>query len=291
MEIANRRPKMKIGNNKGEPRMIKWKLILLILLSIFIINSALNNDLTIKEYDLESKKINEPITVALLTDLHGGVYGEGQTELLGLLYKQDPDLVLFGGDIADSERNLEYMMVLTSSVAARYPCYYVLGNHEYRRRDIQSIENALSEQGVHLLRGECVELNINGQNINLSGIDDLDFGVHIFQEQLKSSARSLDIDNYSILLTHRPEQIALYLNYDFDLILAGHTHGGQWRIPYILNGLWAPDQGFFPKYGGGKYEFGDTILLISRGLAHQYTRIPRLFNPPEIVIIDIEPKG
>jgi predicted MPP superfamily phosphohydrolase len=96
-----------------------------------------------------------------------------------------------------------------------------------------------------------------------------------------------DLSLYSILLAHRPEHIDQYLNYGFDLVLSGHSHGGQWRIPFILNGLYAPDQGFFPKYAGGKYEHGSTIHIVGRGLSKNSTRIPRIFNPPELVIIEL----
>ena len=90
-----------------------------------------------------------------------------------------------------------------------------------------------------------------------------------------------------MLLTHRPELIDKYNEYNFDLILSGHAHGGQWRIPFILNGLIAPNQGLLPKYTGGLYKFGNNNMIVSRGLARESTIIPRLFNRPELVIIDI----
>jgi predicted MPP superfamily phosphohydrolase len=90
------------------------------------------------------------------------------------------------------------------------------------------------------------------------------------------------------LLAHRPEKIAYYRNFSFDLILSGHTHGGQVRIPLILNGLYAPNQGFFPKYGGGLYKHEKLVHIISRGLSIN-PKLPRIFNPPELVVIIIKP--
>lgn len=78
-----------------------------------------------------------------------------------------------------------------------------------------------------------------------------------------------------------------YLNYSYDLALAGHAHGGQWRIPFLLNGLYAPNQGIFPPYAGGFYEFEDMNLVVSRGLSRENQVIPRLFNRPELVFINI----
>ena len=92
------------------------------------------------------------------------------------------------------------------------------------------------------------------------------------------------------MLAHRPERIKDYLAYGFDLILSGHAHGGQWRIPGLLNGLLAPNQGLFPQYAGGRYDWEGTVFLVSRGLARESTRVPRIFNPPELVAVDLVPE-
>ena len=78
------------------------------------------------------------------------------------------------------------------------------------------------------------------------------------------------------------------MKYPFDLILSGHAHGGQWRIPGILNGLYAPDQGLFPAYAGGRYEMNGATFIVSRGLARESTLAPRVFNRPELIVIDLE---
>ena len=93
--------------------------------------------------------------------------------------------------------------------------------------------------------------------------------------------------NFKILLAHRPELIELYKKFSFDLVLSGHSHGGQMRVPFILNGLYAPNQGLFPKYAGGSYKHNSMIHIVSRGASFN-PRLPRVFNPPEIVIIDIK---
>ena len=93
--------------------------------------------------------------------------------------------------------------------------------------------------------------------------------------------------HYTILLAHRPEYFQLYADYGFDLALCGHAHGGQWRLPGLINGVYAPGQGLWPKYAGGIYQQAACTMLVSRGLARESTRIPRLFNRPELVIIDL----
>lgn len=93
-------------------------------------------------------------------------------------------------------------------------------------------------------------------------------------------------------MAHRPNYIENYANYPFDVVLSGHAHGGQWRIPGLLNGLYAPGQGFFPKYAGGQYQLANTTFYVSRGLDTQYHPwLFRFYNRPELVIVDLVPKN
>ncbi|MGX8705934.1 MAG: metallophosphoesterase, partial [bacterium] len=98
-------------------------------------------------------------------------------------------------------------------------------------------------------------------------------------------------ESYAVLLAHRPEYAELYAECGFDLVLSGHAHGGQWRVPGLLNGLFAPNQGLFPKYTGGVYQIDDTTMVVSRGLARESTRVPRFYNRPELVIVELDKNG
>ena len=108
-----------------------------------------------------------------------------------------------------------------------------------------------------------------------------------FLQQMTALKKETEDDTYTILLSHRPELYEDYQQYGFDLVLSGHAHGGQWRIPGILNGLFAPDQGMFPGHAGGLYDDMSTPMIVSRGLARESTLVPRIYNPPELVIIDL----
>ena len=111
-----------------------------------------------------------------------------------------------------------------------------------------------------------------------------------YSASIEKCAEEADSGNFNVLLAHYPEQIEYYRSFGkFDLILSGHAHGGQWRIPGILNGLYAPNQGLFPEYAGGRYDFEDSVMIVSRGLSRTKEIIPRIFNNPELVIIDIVP--
>ena len=107
------------------------------------------------------------------------------------------------------------------------------------------------------------------------------------EEQLKMAEEMVNKEYYTILLSHRPEWIETYQKYAFDLVLCGHAHGGQWRTPFLLNGLYAPHQGLFPKYAGGRYDYATGTMIVSRGLARESTPVPRIFNRPELVVVEL----
>lgn len=252
---------------------------------------ALNDSLTVRVYTVKTSKVAQPVRLALLTDLHCCAYGEGQRELLDAVEKQQPDLVLLGGDILDDKADLpeENAWIVVTALAERYPTYYVTGNHEYWSGQAEEIRSRMEAYGVTVLRGDCDTVLFHGQPLNICGIDDPSVGEKTWAAQLKRAAGCADNDYFTLLLTHRPERVSAYEGSGFDLILAGHAHGGQWRIPGLLNGLLAPNQGLFPDYVGGLYELGKTHLIVSRGLARESTGVPRVFNPPELVIIDVTP--
>ena len=269
----------------------KNKKIKIIILSIFILILliGLYNGLKIRNYMIESEKITSPIRIVLVTDLHSCKYGEEEQELIQAVEEQNPDMIALSGDIFDDENsdtNTEYFL---KSVSKNYPCYYVTGNHEYYAglktyKDKMAI---LEKYQVHVLAGTIETITINHQEITICGVEDPASGN--FNKQFQEIQKLLENnDNYKILLSHRPELFEDYVTADFDLVLSGHAHGGQWRIPFILNGLYAPNQGLFPKLAGGLYQKENTTMIVSRGLARETTRIPRIYNRPELVVIDLE---
>ena len=139
------------------------------------------------------------------------------------------------------------------------------------------------------LMARLKELEFHGGRVDLFGVDDPEVGRELWKSQLEKVKKEIRPEVFSIILSHRPEKCLEYQ--DFSLSLSGHAHGGQWRIPYLLNGLLAPNQGFFPKYAGGLYEFENHHLIVSRGLARESTRIPRFYNRPELVVIHLLPTG
>lgn len=256
---------------------------------------GLYNHLTITEYTITSNKIRTEIKLILLTDLHSCHYGEKQKQLMEAIENQKPDLVLMSGDIADDVMPDEGVEELLAGIAGQYPCYYVTGNHEFWSRRVEAQKEMFRSYGVHVLEGDCDIVSLNSQALMIGGIDDPDGGTARFEKQLTAVTEIVtESDNasqYSILLAHRPELFKRYARYDFDLVLSGHAHGGQWRLPFILpNGLLAPNQGLFPQYTTGIHTDNYTNMVVSRGLSRESTRIPRFFNPPELVVIYLKPE-
>jgi len=282
-----------VKEKKKSRRGIGIVLLLLMLLGF-------NPQLKIAHYAVEAGDLPRPIRLALITDLHSCAYGKDMERLVDAIDSRKPDAILLGGDIFDDVLPNHNARTLLEEIGNRYPCYYVTGNHEYwsGKESFDEMMAVLEECGIIRLQGEKAMLEIKGSRIGLYGLDDPAawenggeyevLGTAGFEKQLAQLAALKTEEDFSILLTHRPEAIDLYNQYDFDLILAGHTHGGQWRIPGLVNGFFAPDQGFLPQYAGGKYAMGDAVLIISRGLGRESTRIPRYYNRPELVMVELQ---
>ncbi len=265
-------------------RLLRGLLAAAVLLVLLLL-LALDNRLVVRRYEIGTDKLTENIRIAVVSDLHSCAYGENQRELLDAVAAQAPDLVLLPGDIVDDVLPEDNAWTVLEALAEKWPCCYVTGNHEWWSGESERICQDIEALGIHVLRGECVDIAVKGQTLTVYGIDDPDSG----EDQLPALSPAAE-EGYTILLAHRPERIGAYRQYPFDLVVSGHAHGGQWRIPGLLNGLYAPNQGLFPQYAGGCYDEDGMAFVVSRGLARESTRIPRLFNPPELVVVDLVPE-
>lgn len=273
-------------------RIIKAS-ILAVTLAFLV--AAFYNGLTVTNYSVMSDEISSPIRIVLLTDLHSTIHGNNQKDLIDLVIKQNPDVIMLAGDIADDETPIKGTELLLDGLKGVAEIYYVTGNHEYWSSSIEDIKESIQDSGVTILSDEYSQISINGNRIIVAGVEDparvnyYDSNYNQSYSMRKAFSELDEIDGYKILLAHRPERIEQYKLYDFDMVLSGHAHGGQVRIPFILNGLIAPNQGLFPKYAGGVYEHGELTHIVSRGLSFNLF-LPRVFNPPEVVVIDLLPK-
>ncbi|MCL1822709.1 MAG: metallophosphoesterase [Oscillospiraceae bacterium] len=268
------------------------KNILLFLMGWAMMGIIRGRELSVVRYKIHTGKTNGKIRLVLLSDLHSNSYGRGQKKLIRAIEAVNPDLILMAGDIADHIIPHANTKILLRKLGD-YPCFYVSGNHEFKSGEVREIKHFFRELGADVLEGECRKVNVRGNKINICGVDDAVIGAEKFKKQLLNCAREADSRNYTILLTHRPEKINLYEKLNFNLILTGHTHGGQIRLPHVpsaANGIYAVHQGFKPKYAGGIYNIGesfDNYMVVSRGLSKSTRGIPRIFNRPELVVIDV----
>jgi predicted MPP superfamily phosphohydrolase len=244
------------------------------------------------EYTLPTSALSAEsvIRIVLISDLHSTIFGKDQSILINKIKQQNPDLILLTGDILDDVVPMNGTQLLLAGISGISPIYYVTGNHEYRSRRIQELRDVLKSYGVIILSDEYIIIEIKENEIIVAGIEDPDKKLYetpdyAHNKIMETQFRELDhLSAYKILLAHRPEKIKYYQKFAFDLILSGHTHGGQVRMPGIFNGLYAPHQGFFPKYAGGIYRYDNSVHIISRGLSISPI-LPRIFNPPELVVI------
>jgi len=260
-------------------------LLLLVAVLLFVV-CGWNYRLKILTYSVETQKLTSPVRVACIADLHCCRWGEDQRKLLDEIDAAAPDLVVLVGDILDDTMPLAQGYTVLEHLAANWPCYYVTGNHDAQ------LSETIAAFGIIVLDGQRQEISVRDQPLQICGISDpRTHGTPWSSAQLTTlNGKNAAYEGFSMLLAHRPSYIDSYLPGDYDLILSGHAHGGQWRIPGLLNGLLAPDEGLFPKYAGGLYQMEDTTFIVSRGLAKESTRVPRLYNPPELVLIDLLPE-
>ncbi len=254
-----------------------------VLAAFVFIRFALYDGLTVRTYTIDSPHTDSEHTFVLLTDLHSTLYGDGQTELIDAIRELSPEAVFLVGDIGDDKRDFDGTAVLLEALTEEYKCYYMTGNHERWVGYTDDIKSLVGSYGVEVLAGESVML---GDGIVLHGIDDPLFYGSESEFSSALSELSVSDDTFDILLSHRPEYAEQYAELGFDLTLSGHAHGGQIRIPLIVNGLYAPNQGFLPEWAGGQYTVGDATLIVSRGLMKN--ELPRVFNPPELVVVRIK---
>ena len=261
-----------------------------LLLTVLLI-LALDTRLLTRRYQIAAKGLSRQVRLVLLTDLHATPYGDRQERLLREVKACAPDLVLMAGDMVDRRRSTREAEHLYRGLSA-YPSYYVIGNHECGRADLEALKARAKACGVTVLTNETVTVACGGEFLQISGIDDPecrrhkpDFDHQTALVRLRETAAQRP--GYRILIAHKPEWIARYSG--FDLVVAGHTHGGMIRIPGLINGLIVPGQGLFPKWIGGVYQHEDTTLVISRGLSRHLIR-PRVCNRPELVVIELMPE-
>lgn len=268
--------------------------ILAALAAVAVGNAVANLFPSLKDYEAEAAVPEEfdGFKIAVISDLHGARFGKDNASLLEMVEKSAPDMVAITGDLfgKDEEKTLDFVRK-TALIA---PVCYVTGNHEEAEDDVLSLLSLVEDAGATVLDDRVIKLGRGDGCIYVAGICDSSRAVKsdILGEaeamtRAKLGALFAGIDGYKVLLSHRPELFAAYSDAGADLVLAGHAHGGLVRLPFV-GGLYAPGQGFFPKYDGGIYKRGNTSMVVSRGLGDSVG--VRVFNRPELAVVTLRSK-
>ncbi len=269
-------------------------IIIISVLAVLAVIIAINNkNIGITEYDVRSSKINSPLVILHISDFHNCKFGRDQHRLLDKVRSKGPDIIVITGDFIDSRNTrVSVSSELADAISGYAPVYYVNGNHESRvPESYEVLKKHMLRSGITVLENSCCEITVKGNMITVFGISDPDFRYgepvrNVISEEL--DGLDTDRSGYRILLSHRPETSDIYSRYGYDMVLCGHAHGGQIRIPFI-GGVFSPGQGFFPKYSEGISDHGGMKMIVSRGLGNT-SHLVRINNNPELVCIHLLPE-
>lgn len=248
--------------------------IAVIWLFIWINNNVLVTAKYTVEADIESR-----IKIVQLSDLHGKSFGHKNQRLIAKIVAQRPDVIAITGDIIHNyrERDKRCALELVAALSGIAPVLYVSGNHEMRNKGYRFFRKQLKEAGACVLDDCPIEIcGITVVGLNCASLkNDVIYAV-------------TPEAPFKVLLAHKPHFFKHYASADYQLVLSGHAHGGQWRLPFTGIGFYSPGQGLFPKLTSGMHVEGKTKMIISRGLGNSQCPV-RLFNLPEIVVVNIVP--
>lgn len=275
-------------------------MIVIALLWIMLYDS---NRFIVAKHRFEDRRIRKDCRAVVLSDVHNKCYGKNNERLIAAIRDLKPDMILVAGDIPTAKpgKKLDIAIHLMRELAKDYPVYYGNGNHEHRLKlypekygDMYEVyDKALQEMGVCRLINSNIFLEEYGIAIFGAEIDKWyykRFGVQPMEETyLTSILGNPKEDIYNILLAHNPDYFPQYAMWGADLVLSGHVHGGMVRVPFWGKGVVSPNMRLFPKYDGGIFESCGTVMLLGRGLG-MHTIPIRLFNPGEVLVVDLKSK-
>lgn len=282
---------MKTKGKKHRGRGCLTALIILALIAAaaaFLIKDS-REDLEISRYEVNSKKLPESFDgfkIVQLSDLHGAEFGENGMGLVEKVKELEPDIIALTGDFVTDEGDLAAVKKLAGRLTELCPVYFVSGNHEFGSGLAIKVRNILERAGVKYLSNEYLTISRGEDEILLGGVEDpLAYADMLSPDELAQKMNDAAPDAFKILLGHRNYWMTEYPELPVDLIFCGHAHGGLIRIPGV-GGLIGTDRRLFPDFDAGEYNNGRYTLIVSRGLGNSVP-IPRVFNRPEIVCVEL----
>ena len=313
----NRKPNRRISLPK---RLLTAALALLIAAGIAlivggIISTRSNDTITVSNYEVRSEKMTgEGFRIVLISDLHRKLFDETNQQLVDIAAAQQPDVICVDGDMLEpdyTEEEADALVSLFERLVSIAPVYFAAGNHDYtvfcdfieKRGDeliamygVSELRERLEATGAVFLESSMTDVTIRGEKVRIGGFypfairrsEDTDESWERRRSFLEDFCSSTD---FKLMLSHRPDSFtkedAAEL-WDIDLVLSGHTHNGVIALPFGLGAIWT-NEGFFPKHDMGIFHEGKITMVITSGL-DGHNGVPRVYNPPEIAVIDVLPE-
>lgn len=266
-------------------KYIKSAIVLLIVIALLLFCSYQNRHLETTYYTYKAEQLGadlEGYRIVQISDLHNVKFGKNNQKLVDRIRECEPDMIVLTGDLVDSNHtNVDRAVKFVDEIVKICPVYYVTGNHEYwlDTSEYENLMDGVASAGVIILDDQVVEISRGDAKFRLVGLDDKSLADGTL-EALLSDEKEL-----TVVLAHEPQYFVRYAGTGVDLVLSGHAHGGQFRLPFV-GGIVAPDQGFLPEYTAGEYYMNGTEMIVSRGLGNSVVPV-RLFNYPEIVCVEL----
>ncbi len=270
------------------------------VLTVLLVNAILAGVLAynsivigVTEYKITSDRIPaefDNYKILQISDFHSGNFHGGTNQLIEKVKKAEPDIIVLTGDLIDEDKvNLKVVKGMIEQLVPIAPVYSVSGNHDIWYSDFEGYQKLLMKLGVNVMDNREAVLQRGDWSIMLYGIGDpITWDDAEAKNYLQEKMRLFNPDNsFNILLFHRANMFSTIKGKGYQLVLSGHMHGGQVQIPFI-GGLVSPHHNnrWFPKYTDGKWAEDGTTMIVSRGLGNN-APVPRLFNPPELVLITL----
>ena len=270
-------------------RQHRSTLVFLLLIFLVLVGMAKayydTNTIEVRYYEITSGSLGEALAglkVAFLTDLHIKKVGVRENKTLEILQKEKPDAILLGGDLIGFKSQYAPLMAFLSKLEAPHGIYAVLGNTEYSNENGSCVlchKEKLRDlkQYAHtvFLRNSSILLKVKGKAINIAGLDDPVRG----KADIDKTLRTVDSNHPTILLSHSPEMFDEVSSREVDMVLSGHTHGGQLFITKYLRKIFPFDPAL--EFLEGFFQKGRAPMYVSRGLGTSY--LPFRFGvKPEI---------
>lgn len=244
----------------------------------------------VREVTLNTEKLEkgEQVTFLQVSDFHGSASKELVRRLVKSAAAVKPDAVLITGDLADREtKDFGNVYALIRALHSICPdIFFVSGNHEWSNDRRGELYGKLAEMGVVMLNNKGIAFNAGDVDINICGVDD----PYRHRDNIAKAMKGIGGSKYTILLSHSPRIRDRLGKYSPDLILCGHTHGGQIRLPFI-GAVIAPGEGLLPEYDKGMFRLkNNTQLYIDSGVGT--SKLPlRFLNRSQVSVIRIKGKG